>query len=154
MPIMPGERFTVTADFESGTSGEITLMQPENVKVETNLKQQIVNSQASWSMTAEAGKYLLNLSFMDKIYSITTLVTKERTYAPVVKDFKKHFLFFSSPNENGLNQITLSNKKILIFSDVPIIKDLPWINTWTWFGGYILFSLIFSMSLRKVFKVY
>jgi hypothetical protein len=152
--IMPGEKFTLTAQFEKGTQGEITLAYPQGITSDGKATQDIVNDAAIWSMTAKEGNYLLNVSFKNKTYAKDLIVTANKTYAPVDKDLKKHFLFFSSPGENGLNKLSLSNKKILIFADVPIIKDIPWISTWTWFGGYILFSLIFSMSFRKVFKIY
>jgi uncharacterized membrane protein (DUF106 family) len=153
-PIMPGERFTVAAHFEKGTQGELYMDYPSSITQESKASQEIINDMASWSMTAKEGKYLLNISFMNKTYQKDLIVSSSNEYAPVEKDFKKSFILFSSPGENGLNKITLSNKKILIFADVPIIKDIPWISTWTWFGGYILFSLIFSMAFRKMFSIY
>ncbi len=153
-PILPNERFTISAHFEKGIQGILSLKPPVGVNVESNLDQDIINDQASWSMSAKEGEYLFNISFKNKTYSKDVIIGTDKLYAPVEKGFKKNVLFFSSPEENGLNKITVSNKQILIFSDVPVLKDIPWVSTWTWFGGYILFSLIFSMAFRKMFNVY
>lgn len=153
-PLFPDQRFTATLYFEKGTEGSVLLNTPKGIILEGNQLQQIINDQVSWAMKAEEGNYNLTFSFMNKTYVKDVLITTEKTYAPVEKDLKKHFLFFSSPGENGLNKIELSNKKTIIFADVPIMKSIPWVNTWSWFGGYIFFSIVFSMLLRKVFKIY
>ncbi|MEK6916349.1 MAG: EMC3/TMCO1 family protein, partial [Nanoarchaeota archaeon] len=154
-PLTPGEPFQLTAVFEENTQGQVSLVLPEGLTlVEGNLNSEVSSQKLKWTLSGDSGEYIVDILFNDKKYTTKVIVTDEQVYAPVEKSFKKSFIFFSSADENGLNAISLSNKQILPFEDVPIIKDIPWISTWGWFGTYFLFSIIFSMGLRKAMNIY
>ena len=154
-PLAPGETFQLTALFEDDAEGQITLVLPEGLTlVEGELNNEVSTKKIVWDLSGDTGEYSVDLLFNDKTYTKEVIITNEKLYAPVEKSFKKSFLFFSSADENGLNTISLSNEKIIPFSDVPVMKDIPWIGTWGWFGTYFLFSLVFSMGLRKALKLY
>ncbi len=154
-PIMPGENFELTAVFEDDTEGEITIIVPEGMDlVEGEPTREILRNKLSWILTGEEGDYIVELNFNDKIYEKRVLITEEKEYAPVEKSFRKRFLFFSSKEENGLNSIILSNEEVKPFEDVPIIKYIPIISNFNWFWTYFIFSLAFSMGLRRILNIY
>ncbi len=154
-PINPDQPFRLTAAFEDYARGEVNLVLPDSVELlEGDLKKEILHREIEWVLSGKEGKYDLVMEYNDKTYAKSVIISEERTYAPVEQSFKKKRLFFSSDDENGVNSLKLSNEKILPFIDVPVIKDLPWISGWGWFGAYFLFSIVFSMGLRRILKIY
>jgi uncharacterized membrane protein (DUF106 family) len=154
LPIMPGEKFTVTAIFEKGTQGEIFASVPKGILLDGKPSQEIVNDQAIWSMVGEKGEHNLSFSIKNDTYQTKVLITEERRYAPVEKSFQKQVLFFPVAEKNSLKTIKLSNKEIILMSDVGVLKDIPIINSLNWFWGYIVFSMIFSLALKKAMNLY
>ena len=156
LPIAPGSPFEISAYFKEGTQGFVTIDIPAGINSKnSSLSKEIMDNEVRWTLIGtKEGYFNIVLNFKNTNYTKDILITNERKYAPVEKDFRRHFLFFTSDEKNGLNKISLSNKKILPFTQVPVVKDIPWISTWSWFGAYILFSLIFSMLLRKALNVY
>ncbi len=155
-PLMPNQEFTLTAVFDKKADDLVRIKLPEGVYLaEEEYTEKEVQSEVSWNLFGESsGEYMLYLDYKEREYPKEIIITEKREYAPVEKDFRKNFLLFSTSEENGLNKILISNPKVVPFEDVPILKDIPWVGTWSWFGVYIAFSLIFSMVLRKVFDVY
>jgi len=158
-PLMPEPvTFKLTAVFDEAT-GEATLTVPEglnildeNNKVQTS-KKQVLSKEVDWILTGKKGSYDVQVVHMNKIYDKSIIISDEQEYAPVEKDFRKKVLFFTTSNGN-LQKIILGNEKIRPFSTVPVLKDLPWIGNWGWLGVYFLFSIIFSMSLRRLLNIY
>jgi len=154
-PLWPDHNFEFTAVFEDEARGEVELILPEEIKLmEGELNREILRNEVTWILSGYEGDYSIDLKRNNKTYSKRVLITKEREYAPVEKSFRKKILFISTKEENGLNSVKLSNQEIKPFSDVLILKSLPLISKFNWFWTYFLFSLIFSMSLRKILKVY
>ena len=117
-PLMPGENFELTAVFEEGADGEITLQLPEGLNlVEGENTRNVLSNEISWIISGEEGEYFVNL-------------------------------------ENGFNSIKLSNKEVKPFEDVPVIKHIPLISGFNWFWTYFIFSLGFSMGLRRLLNLY
>lgn len=142
IPIMPGQEFSTTAMFEEGVTGMITLTEitPKGVELLINNTQEIVDGKAVWRLKGDAGEYLLEYEFNEKPYSQEVLITEEREYKEPIKKIK----------ENGLNTIQINHEKAKPFAGTGI----PWVQNWGWLGAYILFSIIFSMSLRKLLKLH
>jgi uncharacterized membrane protein (DUF106 family) len=153
-PILPGEKFTVTAQFEKGTQGDIEINAPKGITVEGTPSQQILNDQAAWRMSGDKGEYNLTFNIKNDTYQMMVFITENRTYAPVSKSFQKKVVFFSMPEKNGLKTLKLSNKEITLFTDVFILRDIPIINGLNWFWGYILFSMVFSLGFKKLLNLY
>lgn len=154
-PLLPDQSFKLTAVFDDSARGSVELILPDGIKLlEGDLNKEIQHKELDWLLSGEKGEYELELQYKDKAYLKKVIITKERTYAIPEKSFKKTFLFFSSSDPNGLNMLKVSNEKVLPFVDVPIMKNIPWISGWGWFGAYFLFSLFFSMSLRKILKIH
>jgi len=154
-PLMPNEPFKLAAEFTEDARGNVVIGLPEGLELlEGNEEKEILHKEVEWILQGDPGYYEVNLMYNDQDYKKNVIVTDERTYATVEKSFRKKMLFFSSDDKNGLNFIRLSNEKIIPFSDVPVLKDIPWIGGWGWFGVYFLFSLFFSMGLRRVLKIH
>jgi uncharacterized membrane protein (DUF106 family) len=153
-PLLANEPFELTAEFIEAKD-IVTLVLPEGLElVEGNLEREVKYDTVSWLIKGVPGEYEVTLDYMGSKYTKDLIVTNGRIYAPVEKSFRKKFLFFGSDDKNGLNMIRLSNEKIIPFADVPILMNVPFISTWGWFGVYFIFSLIFSLTLRRIFQIH
>jgi uncharacterized membrane protein (DUF106 family) len=151
-PLLPDQSFKITAKFNSLAQGEADITWPEGLTlIDSQHVQGIEASEATWFFKGSKGTYKVQILFNGKTYDKDVLITDERVYASVEQLYKKGFFAKEEPR---LESITLSNKQILPFSDIPLMKDIPWIGTWGWFGAYFLFSIVFSLGLRKIFKIY
>jgi len=155
-PIMPGTLFDVMLSFEPETTGTVQLLEQDGIYLDEGDYKREIESSVGFSLYGEIGEYELNfiVNDVEEPFTKKVIITEEKLYAPVEKSFKKKTFIFTSPNEYGLNSIKLTNKKVIPFEDVPVLKDLPWISGWGWFGVYFLFSIVFSMSLRKIFQIH
>lgn len=159
-PIEPHIPFEVTVMFEENMfNGTLELKQQEGIRLVEGKYVQYLDfgkRYTFWILEGDPGEYELEL-YLNEIkepFTKKIIITYEKVYAPIEKSFKKKTLFFSSPNEYGLNVIKVENKPIIPFEDVPILKDIPWVSGWGWFGVYFFFSIIFSMGLRKIFNIH
>ena len=153
-PLAPGEPFEVSIDFTKEIEGTIDLTLPEGL--EQVEEEKISEKKATWFLSGDTGNYLLQISYKDKVYEKEVLINPdEKIYVQAEKSLKNPgVLFFTSTDENGANKIIISNDKVRPFKNLPLLKDVPWVNSWSWLGAYILFSLIFSMTLRRALKIY
>ncbi|MBW2996089.1 DUF106 domain-containing protein [Candidatus Woesearchaeota archaeon] len=145
-PLLPGQEFTTSAIFEQGTEGEISLIAPEGIelvsnstqKIECNIEKGWIRSkevcQSQWTLKGPSGNYLLEYEFEDQKEDKEILITEERAYEKPVKIVK----------EGKLQQIKINNEKMKPIPGLPI----------GWLGTYIIFSIIFSMVLRKAMKLH
>lgn len=142
LPISAGDTFTTTVNFNQGITGNISMINVENSEeftLNSNSTQQIINNSASWELTAnKEGAYLLEYKYKDseKPYTKPIIITSKREYANPIKKIKNSDIKTISINNKPLKMLNIFGFK------------LGWI--WT----YILFSIIFSIILRKLLKVY
>lgn len=137
-PLMPGEEFSTIALFEDGTEGSITLVAPEGIEIISDSIKTIENGEVKWKLKGDAGEYLLEYKYNDRSYTKDILITEEKSYTEPIKSVK----------EGNLKAITI------IHNPVKIIN--LYIKGWKlgWIGTYIVFSIIFSMLIRKWLKIY
>lgn len=136
-PLIPSQDFTTTLDFLEGASGSVTLsIVPEGIEIIGNETQQIVNNKAIWILNGKEGEYKLSYSLNNKTYGNEVLITMGRSYKNPETAVKNSLL----------KKITVSNEKMMVMN----------LFRWKlgWLGSYIIWSLIFSMVLRKVMNVY
>lgn len=143
-PILPGQEFTVTALFQKDAAGEVGLFVPEGVEIVSDAKQKIGADQATWTLKGEAGNYLLEFVFEEQSHTKELLITEEKAYAKVQQPVSRSKLRMIKINNEPVIAINLLNRDE---------------GGWTsgrlgWLGAYIIFSLIFSMTIRKALKVY
>jgi uncharacterized membrane protein (DUF106 family) len=136
-PLQPGEAFNVTVTFAKETTGDVTLstLPPLQVSKETPATQNIVERTATWTVRGDAGDYQLSFKHDDVVVKEEILITTEiGQYAPPLRQFR----------EKPFTKLLISNEKIKPLVGVPLIGGFGWI------GIYILFSLVLSLSLRKI----
>ncbi|MBD3259441.1 hypothetical protein GF371_02305 [Candidatus Woesearchaeota archaeon] len=139
-PIMPGQQFNATLEFNPDVSGEVELT-AKGLTVLNEKIQTIEDNKARYQLEGEEeGRYILGFEHDDQYYEKKVLITTEQRYEQPVRTFKK----------SGLKSITLSNKVLRPFGDRFNIAG------WHpgWLSTYILLSFVSSIIIRKLMKVY
>tara|TARA_Y100000034_G_C6748405_1_gene332500 strand:- start:33 stop:797 length:765 start_codon:yes stop_codon:yes gene_type:complete len=130
-PILPGEEFTTTINFEKDTIGTVELFPPENVQLLSQAKKEISDNKASWNLKGAKGEYKLSYKFKDKIYAKDLVITDKKLYIqPKMNIF-----------ENNIKTIEVENRPVKIFG-------------MNWFWGYLIISIIINSLLRKLLKIH
>ena len=134
--IKPQQDFSVTVFFERNTNGNVEIIVPEEITIVEDKTKKIENGKATWILKGNEGEYILEFVYNDEKQQHRVLITNNNKYLNPTK------------KTNGIiKQIQTNHKKLII---LPIgYKD--WLG---WLGTYIWTSIIFTMVLRKVMKVY
>lgn len=134
--IKPGQEFSVAVFFEKNANGNAEIIVPEEITIMDNKLERIENSRASWKLKGSEGEHLLEFLYDNEKQQHGVLVTNGNKYLnPITK------------TKGAITSIQTDHKKLVV---MPIgYKD--WFG---WLGTYILFSLAFTMALRKIMKVY
>jgi uncharacterized membrane protein (DUF106 family) len=135
-PIMPGQEFTMGIEFQSGVSGDVKLVVPEGVESLTNTTQPIEEGKAEWRLKGKEGEYILEYQYDGRAYPKELLITSKQSYKELVKKI----------NDDVVKVLETKHEKT-----VPL-QIFGW--KIGWLGTYIIFSLIFSMTLRKILKLH
>ena len=133
--IKPQQEFSVTAFFQKNTYGEVKLIAPEEIKLIDSQNKKIQDDKATWNLKGTEGEYILEFVYGEEKHPKSVLITNSEKY---IEPSKKY---------NGavkLIQIDYIPKKILNLFGWKL----------GWLGTYIIFSIIFTMALRKLLKVY
>ena len=135
-PIVPGQEFTTKAVFDKNTAGEAEIVIPEGITLKGDAVKKIENDNAEWALKGSEGEYILEYKFDGESYTKDLLITNEKAYKEPVKKVKN----------SQLKSIEVSNKQMKLLN----------LFGWDigWLGTYIIFSIAFSMILRKLLKVY
>jgi uncharacterized membrane protein (DUF106 family) len=139
-PLMPNEPFIVTAYLDEEFKGNVSLSADGLIFI---TEQNIVpyNGEASWELKGDLGIYTLMFSVNDKdSVNKQILITEERKYAPVEDRYK----------DSEIKKIKIHNNKVKPMKDIPLLGSIPWIGGFGWLGTYILFSILFSIIIRKI----
>jgi uncharacterized membrane protein (DUF106 family) len=136
MPIMPEQEFTVGAEFQSGISGDVELIITEGIELLSNASQEIKDGKAEWVLKGKEGEYILEYKYEDRAYPRELLITSKQSYKEPVKKV----------NDDVVKVLETKHEKTIPLQ----------IFGWKigWLGTYIIFSIIFSMSLRKILKLH
>jgi len=134
IPLMPGEEFGVEASF-SIEDGDITLIVPEGLEIINDPTQKIAAGKASWGLKGGKGEYFLELRWKEMVKTKKIIIDEKKYEEPllVVK-------------EEGWEDIKVIHEKLITLN----------LFGWKlgWLGGYLIFSIISSILLRKLFKIY
>ncbi len=138
MPIAPQEPFQMELSFARGTTGNVTAIVPLGITVVGDAVIPVVNDKAIFTFKGVAGSYLEG-------NSIKFEHRGKPAFKEVIINTGYEYTEKDKPIKNSeLKTISIDYKKRIV---------LPVIN-WGWLGSYIIFSIVFSMSLRKIMKVY
>ena len=133
--IKPNQEFSVTAFFGKNTNGNVEIIIPEEVTMTDSKIKKIENDKASWTLKGSEGEHILEFAYNGEKQQKSVLITNNERY---IEPSKK---------TNGvinLIQIDYKPRKILNLFGWKL----------GWLGTYIIFSIIFTMALRKMMKVY
>ena len=135
-PILPGQDFTTTVTFEKNVNGMIELSVPKGITINGDAKKEIKDGMVKWVLNGNKGEYLLEYILDGKKYSKEVLITEENKYKQPIKTIKG----------DVVKSIEVEHKP------KKILNLFGW--KLGWLGSYIIFSIIFSILIRKVIKVY
>ncbi|MEK6874842.1 MAG: EMC3/TMCO1 family protein [Nanoarchaeota archaeon] len=134
-PIKPGQEFAILLHGEID-GNNATLYPPLGITLLDEPTKKITANKARWGLKAEAGNHIITIGIGNTTFHKKILVTTDRSYEPV-----------STPiNADGIQRIDTEQ------SELKLLNIFGW--EIGWLGTYILFSILFSMILRKVLKVY
>ncbi|MEK6808974.1 MAG: EMC3/TMCO1 family protein [Nanoarchaeota archaeon] len=135
-PIIPHKEFTVTTIFAKEVTGNIEIITPEGINLKDDKLKEIKDGIALWKLEGEKGGYNLEFNFNNENHNKELIISEENSYAEPLKKIK----------DSQLKQIVIGNEPIKLLN----------IFGWKigWLGTYIITSIIFSIVLRKVLKVY
>jgi len=153
-PIMPDQEFDVMLTFDMEGLGRnislVSVIPEDQLELVNGAKQSVEKNKtktflgekwvgrANWKLKGPEGTYTLVYSFDDdmRAYEKDLIITRERKYAAPEKRIN---------DESSLESIKIGNEPIRPLN----------LFGWKvgWLGAYIIFSIIFSMTIRKVLKV-
>ncbi|MBT3298605.1 TMCO1/EMC3 family protein [archaeon] len=140
-PIYPGESFSITANFAEGIVGDAELIvDNETILGEaTAAMQEIDDGQVMWMMESEDGEHILEVKLGEESQLKKVLITTELEYEDSIELF----------THSDIESIQINYNKLKPLGTTSILGWQP-----GWLGIYILFSLVFSLSIRKLMGLY
>ena len=142
-PIGPGETYSVTATFAKGITGDAVLVPDEETDFDSSdAKQPISNGEVTWRLKSSSeGEHKLAVEIGEVQQQKDVIVSNSLGSVKPVKTFKN----------SNIKAITVNYEKW------PALGP----NTFTlfdWYPGwlaiYFISSIVFSLSLKKLLKVY
>ena len=136
--LKPEEPFTVTMSFSKPVSGDATLVVPSGMSVDGDATKEISGDNVFWTVRGKEGAYVLEYEYTGRIFTQEILITKDPYYAdPVVR---------VKDSTTDVKSLAVNHKKKIV------MNLLGW--KMGWLATYIIFSIGFSLGLRKIMKVY
>jgi uncharacterized membrane protein (DUF106 family) len=137
--IMPDQQFNVTVYFAEGYAPAVNISSIPELEIIGDSTQQIINGMASWQFKGSEGDYQLEIGYNNEQYTMPLIISSERIYAPPEKQV----------SNSKLQKIVIGNQRIYPLGSFSIFG---WMPSWIW--AYIILSLVLSIGIRKVLKVY
>lgn len=152
--INPGEVFSVTVEFEKSAFGDIELFSSKGVENLSPGLQQITGNAVTWELKGDEGQHNLEYKYGEETYKQEVVISEGKDYInPKLEKVRKIFFLVpigdGIPEESNIKSITTELQPVKPLGSFSIFGWKP-----GWLGVYIISSFIFSMLLRKVFKVY
>ncbi|MCP3681158.1 MAG: DUF106 domain-containing protein [bacterium] len=137
LPIQPNQEFTTDMIFEDGFTGDARITVSDGLYVVSGSSSEITEGKASWVLKGDEGEHLIEYEYNDATFSKNVIITNEKgNYAPVTERIK----------EAGVKSINVNNEKN------KLINLFGW--RIGWLGTYIICSIVFSLLMRKILRVY
>lgn len=137
-PIFPSERYSITASFADGVIGNTELIVEEGTTLLSESSQPITGD-VSWNLRSDGGEHFLTVKTANDQQTKKVLITGEMRYEEPVSYFEN----------SEIEQIMINYNKLKPLGKTSLFGWQP-----GWLGVYIIFSLIFSIVLRKILKIY
>ncbi len=149
--VRPGEEFTTTAIFSKGAQGEVELAVPEGVELLSPARQPASDS-VIWKLKGKEGSHRLQYLYNSEAYELDVLVTGRWKYLDPVLEQEKSFLGINTGDRFPIKKGSAVQKISIDLKGVSVV-NLGFLSI-GWLVTYIIFSVAFSMLLRKAFKVH
>ena len=137
-PIYPGETYSINADFVEGVSGQAELKADEGTNIISS-PTQLINGAATWSLKSEEGEHFLTVKVGEAQQTKKVLITEELAYESPITYFE----------HSDIEKIQVNYNKLKPAGKFNLFGWQP-----GWLGWYLVFSIVFSIALRKVLKIY
>jgi uncharacterized membrane protein (DUF106 family) len=142
VPITPGSDFSLEVKFNDYSAETIMLNVPEGFEILNGANQTMTDNMAVWNIKAgDVGVYKLGFDYRGASYT---------------QDIKV--------SDGSLGEYEVVEQKVgknnikSIKTDLPSVKPLGNFSIFgwrpNWFWSYVIFSMIFSLSIRKIFKIH
>jgi uncharacterized membrane protein (DUF106 family) len=138
-PIYPGETYSVTAFFNEGIEGTSQLVIDDGTQFFSEESQDIVDKQVTWNLKSDEGPHLLTFKQGKTEQTRKILISKNFNFEDPIETFE----------HSDITKAQINYNKLKPLGDYSIFGWRP-----GWLGIYIIFSIVFSMVLRKVLKIY
>lgn len=138
-PIYPGETYSVTTTFAKGVTGDAELIADEGTELSSEAKQEISAGEVTWRMKSTEGSHMLVIKTGETSQQKNVLITKDLKYENQISMFKN----------SDIEKITINYNKLKPLGDLSLFGWQP-----GWLAIYFISSIVFSLSLRKLLKVY
>jgi uncharacterized membrane protein (DUF106 family) len=141
-PISPGDQFDFELNFKDAMSTDISLDVPEGLELISERNQSIFDNKVKWTLRAkDKSVYRLGFKYGPNEYSHKLKVSDE------IGDYEK-------PEEKIRDGSSLRIMKVNLEVVRPFgdFSFFGWKPNWLW--SYIILSMIFSLGLRKLFKIH
>ncbi|NOZ81238.1 MAG: DUF106 domain-containing protein [DPANN group archaeon] len=154
MPLLPGAQFNVTATFEEGFSGDVDLLVQDGLLLVSPSSQPITDGKVVWTVEAQKeGVFSVFLEAGGNSIQKEIVVSSSPAY---ITDTMRSKNFIDSIYGRSEGFLPKGSPVQLIQVSYEPVRPLPFrIFGWQpgWLGTYIIFSLLFSITLRKLLKV-
>jgi uncharacterized membrane protein (DUF106 family) len=138
-PIAPMELFEFTVMFNGAVNGDLYASSvPADLVFDSTVKQ-ISSDNVNFTAYGPEGRYEIDFEYSGSKYTMPVIISSELKSLEPAKDFKN----------SVVRRIEINQTKLQPMGDLSLFGWKP-----KWLGTYIIFSLIFSLSLRKVLKIY
>ncbi|HLD00454.1 MAG TPA: EMC3/TMCO1 family protein [Candidatus Nanoarchaeia archaeon] len=137
-PIYPGEPYSISANFNENLAGEAEIEVSEGTEILSE-KVQPITGAVTWNLKSSEGEHKVQVKVGEEIQSKDVLITSELKYAEPLTAYK----------HSSIEKITINYNKLKPLGEHSILGWNP-----GWLGLYIILSIVFSMALRKLLKVY
>lgn len=137
--LAPEQSFKVTAYFAEGHASTISLSSIPQLELLSNSTQFIIENKAEWELKGAEGEYKLEFNYNNEKYDKSLIISPDRRYEPPEKIV----------TDSKLKKIVVGNQKVYPFGNIDFFG---WKPNWLW--TYIILSILLSIGIRKVLKVY
>ncbi len=138
-PVYPGETYSITATFAKGVTGTAELVADVGTELSSEAKQQVNNGEVTWRMKSAEGEHTLTVKAGETQQQKKVLITKDLKYESQLSEFKN----------SAIEKITINYNKLRPLGQLSLFGWQP-----GWLGIYFIFSIVFSLGLRKLLKIY
>lgn len=138
-PIYPTEPFSVTAMFNDGVQGSAQLIPNDGLMLTDEANQTITPQGSTWNLKGSAGEHTLTIKTPTTEQTKKVLITTDLKYEPAISQYQ----------HSEIKEIRINYNKLKPLGTISLFGWQP-----GWLGLYLIFSIVFSLTLRKLLKVY